>query len=137
MSHPPADQPPRRAIRSYVVRAGRMGTGQQRALAELAPRFVLPYRAERSDFAAAFAQSAPLVIEIGAGEGVLTEFLAERATKVIAIELVPGRDAARSRTGHAASGRRRGSKPRAASSTRTPRVSATSASFWLGTRRPA
>ena len=38
MNTPPDDKPPRRAIRSYVVRAGRMGTGQVRALAELAPR---------------------------------------------------------------------------------------------------
>ena len=37
MSSDPSAPPPRRAIRSYVVRAGRMGTGQQRALAELAP----------------------------------------------------------------------------------------------------
>jgi tRNA (guanine-N7-)-methyltransferase len=31
-------------VRSYVLRAGRMGTGQQRALAELGPRFVLPFQ---------------------------------------------------------------------------------------------
>ena len=33
-----------RPIRSFVVRAGRMGTGQIRALAELGPAFVLPYQ---------------------------------------------------------------------------------------------
>ena len=91
MSHPPAEQPPRRAIRSYVVRAGRMGTGQQRALAELTPRFVLPYRAERSDFAAAFARSAPLVIEIGFGMGDATaQIAAARAdTNFLGIEVHP------------------------------------------------
>ena len=91
MSHPPAEQPPRRAIRSYVVRAGRMGTGQQRALAELAPRFVLPFRAERSDFAAAFARSAPLVIEIGFGMGDATaQIAAARAdTNFLGIEVHP------------------------------------------------
>ena len=41
--HPPSDDnaPPRRSIRSFVVRAGRMGTGQMRALETLGPRFVL------------------------------------------------------------------------------------------------
>ena len=91
MSHPPAEQPPRRAIRSYVVRAGRMGTGQQRALAELTPRFVLPYRAERSDFAAAFARSAPLVIEIGFGMGDATAQIAAARpdTNFLGIEVHP------------------------------------------------
>ena len=86
----PADAP-RRPVRSYVLRAGRMGTGQQRALAELAPRFVLPYRAERSDFAAAFAQSAPLVIEIGFGMGDATaQIAAARAdTNFLGIEVHP------------------------------------------------
>jgi tRNA (guanine-N7-)-methyltransferase len=32
----------RRAIRSFGVRAGRMGSGQARTLAELGPRFGLP-----------------------------------------------------------------------------------------------
>jgi tRNA (guanine-N7-)-methyltransferase len=41
------DSPPRRAIKSFVVRAGRMGTGQIKALAELGPRYVLPFKPER------------------------------------------------------------------------------------------
>ena len=60
---------PRRAIRSFVVRAGRMGTGQIRALEELGPRFCLPYRAEPLDAAAVWGRSAPLVLEIGFGMG--------------------------------------------------------------------
>ena len=36
------DKPHRSPIRSFVLRAGRMGSGQVRALAELGPRFVLP-----------------------------------------------------------------------------------------------
>ena len=43
---------PRAAVRSFVRRAGRMGTGQQRALAELGPRFVLPFGRAPLDFAA-------------------------------------------------------------------------------------
>jgi tRNA (guanine-N7-)-methyltransferase len=49
----------RRSIRSFVVRAGRMGPGQTRALAELGPRFVLPYRAEAVDWTAVFDRDAP------------------------------------------------------------------------------
>lgn len=65
-----------RHIRSYVVRAGRMGPGQVRALAELAPRYVLPYRAEVTDFALIFGRRAPLVLEIGFGMGDATAQIA-------------------------------------------------------------
>jgi tRNA (guanine-N7-)-methyltransferase len=68
--------PPRRAIRSFVLRAGRMGSGQQRALETLAPRFVLPFRPERLDAAAAFGRSAPLIVEIGFGMGDATAQIA-------------------------------------------------------------
>jgi len=56
-------------IRSYVLRAGRLGSGQQRALAELAPRFVLPFAAKPLDFTAVFGRSAPVVLEVGFGMG--------------------------------------------------------------------
>jgi tRNA (guanine-N7-)-methyltransferase len=56
-------------IRSYVLRAGRLGSGQQRALAELAPRFVLPFAAQPLDFEAVFGRSAPVVLEVGFGMG--------------------------------------------------------------------
>ncbi len=62
--------------RSYVLRAGRVGSGQARALAELGPRFVLPYRAEPLDVEAVFGRRAPLILEIGFGMG---EGLAEIA----------------------------------------------------------
>ncbi len=91
MNSPPADPPPRRAIRSFVVRAGRMGTGQQRALAELAPRFVLPYRDGVTDFAAAFGRQAPLVVEIGFGMGDATAQIAAARpdTDFLGIEVHP------------------------------------------------
>ncbi|HEY9105581.1 MAG TPA: tRNA (guanosine(46)-N7)-methyltransferase TrmB, partial [Roseateles sp.] len=63
---PPQEPPqdlPRRAIKSFVTRAGRMGTGQIKALAELGPKFVLPYKAERIDPEAVFGRKAPLVLE--------------------------------------------------------------------------
>ncbi|MBI5268987.1 MAG: tRNA (guanosine(46)-N7)-methyltransferase TrmB [Burkholderiales bacterium] len=69
--------PPRRAIRSYVLRAGRMGTGQQRALDELGPRFVLPYADHAVDFSGVFGRSAPMVVEIGFGMGQATAEIAQ------------------------------------------------------------
>ena len=75
---PPSEQhtAPRRAIRSYVLRAGRMGSGQARALAELGPRFVLPFNDAPLDAAAVFGRSAPLVVEIGFGMGQATAQIA-------------------------------------------------------------
>ena len=67
---------PHRPVRSYVLRAGRMGTGQQRALAELGPRYVLPFAAQALDAAALFGRSAPLVLEIGFGMGDATAAIA-------------------------------------------------------------
>jgi tRNA (guanine-N7-)-methyltransferase len=66
-----------RSIRSYVVRAGRMGPGQVRALADLGPQFVLPYSPEACDFAAAFGREAPRVLEIGFGMGDATASIAQ------------------------------------------------------------
>ena len=71
---PPAEA--RRAIRSYVLRAGRMGSGQARALAELGPRFVLPFQSTPIDAAVVFGRSAPLVVEIGFGMGQATAAIA-------------------------------------------------------------
>ncbi|HEX6722527.1 MAG TPA: tRNA (guanosine(46)-N7)-methyltransferase TrmB [Burkholderiaceae bacterium] len=67
---------PERRVRSYVLRAGRMGTGQQRALRELAPRYVLRFRTEQLDVATAFGRTAPLVLEIGFGMGDATAAIA-------------------------------------------------------------
>lgn len=74
---PPSPAPEHhRSIRSFVLRAGRMGTGQQRALAELGPRFVLPFRPEPLDYAAVFGREAPVVLEIGFGMGDATARIA-------------------------------------------------------------
>ncbi len=63
-------------IRSYVLRAGRVGSGQARALAEIGPQFMLPYQSGLLDLDAAFGRSAPRILEIGFGMG---EGLAETA----------------------------------------------------------
>ncbi|HEX7435937.1 MAG TPA: tRNA (guanosine(46)-N7)-methyltransferase TrmB [Caldimonas sp.] len=75
----PLDESPplRRAIRSFVLRAGRMGPGQARALAELVPRFMLPFVPTVTDFAALFGRRAPLVLEIGFGMGDATAAIAQ------------------------------------------------------------
>jgi tRNA (guanine-N7-)-methyltransferase len=86
---PPLAHP--RSIRSFVLRAGRMGSGQTRALQELGPRYVLPYRQQLLDFAAVFGRSAPVVLEIGFGMGDATAAIAARMPEVdfIGIEVHP------------------------------------------------
>ena len=78
-------------IRSFVVRPGRVGPGQARALAELAPRFVLPFEERLLDVERAFGRSAPLVVEIGFGMGVATLQIALAAshTDFLGIEVHP------------------------------------------------
>jgi len=82
-----------RSIRSFVMRAGRLGPGQARALAELGPRYVLPYVETTFDFAAAFGRDAPRVLEIGFGMGDATAAIAAAlpGTDFIGVEVhTPG-----------------------------------------------
>ena len=65
-----------RPVRSFVLRAGRMGSGQQRAVQELGPRFCVPYQAAPADWAALFGRDAPRVLEIGFGMGQATAQIA-------------------------------------------------------------
>jgi tRNA (guanine-N7-)-methyltransferase len=67
----------RREIRSYVRRAGRLGGGQAKALAELGPKFVLPYCESPLDFEAAFGNANPVALEIGFGMGETTATIAQ------------------------------------------------------------
>jgi tRNA (guanine-N7-)-methyltransferase len=68
---------PRHTIRSFVLRAGRMGSGQQKALNELGPRFVLPYQPTELDLDAIFPRQANRILEIGFGMGAATAEIAE------------------------------------------------------------
>lgn len=67
----------RRPVRSYVLRAGRMGTGQQRALVELAPHYVLPFQSTPIAPLRLFGRAAPCVLEIGFGMGAATAQIAQ------------------------------------------------------------
>ncbi len=67
-----------RAIRSFVLRQGRQTDGQKRAFAEYWPRYGLDVRDEARDFAQIFGRTAPLVVEIGFGNGEQLLFAAER-----------------------------------------------------------
>jgi tRNA (guanine-N7-)-methyltransferase len=67
---------PRRGIRSFVLRAGRMGSGQVKAMETLGPLYVLPYKPELLDFDQAFGRHAPTVLEIGFGMGDATAQIA-------------------------------------------------------------
>lgn len=69
MTHP-------RAIRSFVLRAGRTTTGQQRALDTLGPRFIVPFADAPLDLRATFGRDAPTVMEIGFGMGDATAHIA-------------------------------------------------------------
>jgi tRNA (guanine-N7-)-methyltransferase len=73
-----ADVPPafRRAVKSYVLRAGRTTAAQAKAFVTLGPQFVLPYRADRLDLDTAFGRPAPAVLEIGFGMGEATAHIA-------------------------------------------------------------
>jgi tRNA (guanine-N7-)-methyltransferase len=58
------------------MRAGRTTVGQARALQTLGPRFLLPFRPEPLDLAAAFGRDAPTILEIGFGMGDATAHIA-------------------------------------------------------------
>ena len=69
---------PHRGIRSFVVRAGRMTAGQERALVELWPRYGIdwPPTTLPLDFSLIFGRTAPLTLEIGFGNGATLAHLA-------------------------------------------------------------
>ena len=60
---------PDRRIRSFVLRQGRTTPAQQRAFDDHWSRYGLEYTGAPRDFAAAFGRAAPLVLEIGFGNG--------------------------------------------------------------------
>jgi tRNA (guanine-N7-)-methyltransferase len=81
----------RRTIRSYVVRAGRMTSGQQRAMAVLWPQWGLGFDTQPLDLDVVFGRRAPRVLEIGFGNGENLAALADRQRDAdyIGIEVHP------------------------------------------------
>ena len=67
----------KRAIRSFVRRAGRITDSQQRALETLWPAYGIEFDDAPLDLAQLFGRTAPVVLEIGFGNG---ETLVEQAT---------------------------------------------------------
>ena len=88
-------------IRSFVLRAGRLTAGQQRALDDLGPQFLVPFKLQPFDWASAFAQPSPgssgttrpRILEIGFGMGETTAAIAQLRSEddFLAIEVhLPG-----------------------------------------------
>lgn len=67
---------PRRPIRSYVLRQGRVTGAQQRARETLLPRFGIPYSRAPLNFDRVFGRAAPRILEIGFGMGETTARIA-------------------------------------------------------------
>jgi tRNA (guanine-N7-)-methyltransferase len=79
-------------IRSFVLRAGRTTAGHQRAIEELGPRFLVPYKASHLDLIEAFQGSnKPKILEIGFGMGETTAKIAALRSDddFLAIEVHP------------------------------------------------
>lgn len=79
-------------IRSFVLRAGRTTTGQQRALDELGPQFLIPFQDQELNLVEAFGGSTqPKILEIGFGMGETTAKIAALRTEddFLAIEVHP------------------------------------------------
>ena len=72
-------------IRSFVLRAGRLTAGQQRALDVLGPQFLVPFQHQPFDWMIAFpdanagsaGQARPRIVEIGFGMGETTAAIAQ------------------------------------------------------------
>ncbi len=60
---------PRRTVKSFVLRQGRVSNAQQRAWDTLFPRYGIAFSGQPIDARAIFGRIAPLVVEIGSGMG--------------------------------------------------------------------
>jgi tRNA (guanine-N7-)-methyltransferase len=80
---------PRRTVRSFVRREGRMTDAQRRALEELWPRYGIDPGEGFIDFDAAFARRAPTAMEIGFGDGraLLAMATADPDTNYVGVEV--------------------------------------------------
>ncbi|MFM9968715.1 MAG: tRNA (guanosine(46)-N7)-methyltransferase TrmB [Burkholderiales bacterium] len=68
--------PEHRAIRSFVLRQGRVSNAQRRALDTLLPIHGIPYAPSLLDLDSIFGRTAPKILEIGFGMGETTALIA-------------------------------------------------------------
>jgi len=80
-----------RAIRSFVVRAGRMSPKQTRGLTDGMQRYGLDFQSTALDLQHAFGREAPTILEIGFGMGITTAEIAaaQPQTNFVAVEVHP------------------------------------------------
>ncbi|NVD99880.1 tRNA (guanosine(46)-N7)-methyltransferase TrmB [Massilia sp. BJB1822] len=69
--------PTEHRIRSFVTRAGRLSTGQERALNDLGPKFLVEYAKAPLNAEQTFGRKAPVILEIGFGMGGTTAHIAK------------------------------------------------------------
>jgi len=69
--------PTEHRIRSFVTRAGRLSTGQERGLKEFGPQFLVEHKKEALDYEKTFGRKAPVILEIGFGMGGTTAHIAK------------------------------------------------------------
>ena len=67
---------PKRPIRSYVLRQGRVSIAQARAHDQLLPRYGIAYSAQPIDLEKIFCRAGPKILEIGFGMGETTATIA-------------------------------------------------------------
>ncbi|MGQ0428520.1 MAG: tRNA (guanosine(46)-N7)-methyltransferase TrmB [Gammaproteobacteria bacterium] len=81
----------RKPVRSFVLRGGRITPAQKRALAELLPRFGIPFTPAPLDLDAVFARRARRFMEIGFGDGaqLVAQAAAAPGTDFIGVEVHP------------------------------------------------
>jgi tRNA (guanine-N7-)-methyltransferase len=79
----------RRPIKSYVLRQGRLTRGQQYALDQLWPAYGIDFEPQPLDLARAFKRNAPVILEIGFGNGdsLLQQAKANPANNYLGIEV--------------------------------------------------
>lgn len=70
-------QPLRKGIKSFVKRAGRLTTGQAKAIEDLGSQFMLQYQPALLDTTQVFGSAGPVILEIGFGMGEATAHIAQ------------------------------------------------------------
>ena len=65
------------AIRSFVLRQGRISNAQRNACEHLKPKYGIPFSTERINLESVFGRKAPIILEIGSGMGETTAAIAQ------------------------------------------------------------